>query len=275
MIKETLFRHLTRLELQHVMDTCAQLHMADPDESFLHHCHATLDPLLSNVHFSAEIYEVSPLQLREQEIHTLDDEYWIPLFLEHLHDHPYAQRLSGSAGTEVGMTHREPSLKKFRKSALYNEFYGRVEAQNQLWVGIRDGHDLLNCVYSREKEYTENQLAMLCLIQPQLETSWKNWKRARILKRELDRFKKTTLRSEESEAVASRMRKLLNALTPRQRDVVELLASGKDNQQIADELQISVLTVKKHLQAVFQSLEVQHRTELAAKWHQAHSIQRH
>jgi DNA-binding NarL/FixJ family response regulator len=71
------------------------------------------------------------------------------------------------------------------------------------------------------------------------------------------------------------MRKLLNALTPRQRDVVELLASGKDNQQIADELQISVLTVKKHLQAVFQSLEVQHRTELAAKWHQAHSIQRH
>ena len=79
--------------------------------------------------------------------------------------------------------------------------------------------------------------------------------------------------SEESEAVASRMRKLLAGLTPRQRDVVEQVAAGNDNQQIADELKISVLTVKKHLQAVFQSLDVHHRTELAAKWHQAHSVQ--
>ncbi len=67
------------------------------------------------------------------------------------------------------------------------------------------------------------------------------------------------------------LHKLINALPPRQREVTELLASGKDNQQIADELRISKRTVQKHLQLVFRSLKVQHRTELTAKWHQAHS----
>ncbi|WP_407947755.1 hypothetical protein [Pontiella desulfatans] len=31
--------------------------------------------------------------------------------------------------------------------------------------------------------------------------------------------------------------------------------------------------MQKHLELIFQSLEVQHRTQLAAQWHQAHSVQ--
>jgi RNA polymerase sigma factor (sigma-70 family) len=114
---------------------------------------------------------------------------------------------------------------------------------------------------------------MMHIIQPHMETAWKNWKQTRSLKQEVDLLKNSTFQSEEEEATAARLRKNIETLTARQRDVVEWVAHGKDNQQIADELHISVGTVKKHLQLVFQSMEVQHRTELAAKWHQAHSVQ--
>lgn len=83
---------------------------------------------------------------------------------------------------------------------------------------------------------------------------------------------RSIFQTEAEEAAAAQIRQMIDVLTPRQCDVVELVALGKDNQQIADDLKISILTVKKHLQMVFQSLEVQHRTELAAKWHHAHSV---
>ncbi|NNJ71419.1 MAG: hypothetical protein HKP10_09075 [Kiritimatiellales bacterium] len=167
---------------------------------------------------------------------------------------------------------QEPTLEAFKQSALYNEFYTKVHGQNLLWMAFRDRNELLSCVYLRETEYSDNELAMLHLIQPHMESAWRNWKRTRSLKQEVDLLKKSIFQSEEEEAKVARIRKMLESLTSRQRDVVELVAAGKDNQQIADELKISVLTVKKHLQTIFQSMDVQHRTELAAKWHQAHSV---
>lgn len=68
-------------------------------------------------------------------------------------------------------------------------------------------------------------------------------------------------------------RKSLNALPARQQEVVEQVAEGMDNQQIADDLNISKRTVQKHLENIFRTLEVHHRTELAAKWHKAHFVQ--
>jgi DNA-binding NarL/FixJ family response regulator len=87
-----------------------------------------------------------------------------------------------------------------------------------------------------------------------------------------DVLEETFVQSAEEEAAATQVRNKIESLTPRQREVVELVSLGEDNQQIADELHISVLTVKKHLQAVFPTMKVMHRTELTAKWHQAHCI---
>lgn len=272
MVGSDRFRNLSNADLQRVMLVCEQVHLAKPSISFIHHCHNTLNQLFSNVHFSAEIYRLDPFHLQEQEINTLNHDRWIPLFKEHIMDHPYVNRIFNQTKPEVSMTHLEPTLKQFHRSALYNEFYNKVQAQNQLWLGLRDGNELLNCVYSREKEYSENHRTMMSLIQPHLEIAWKNWKRTHSFTQELNLLKAPFLQSEEEEAEAARLRKAIDALPPRQREVVEWVANGKDNQQVADEMQISILTVKKHLQAVFQSMGVIHRTELAARWHQAHSV---
>src|SRR5262245_37805133 len=52
-------------------------------------------------------------------------------------------------------------------------------------------------------------------------------------------------------------------LTGREREVVELVGQGMRNQQIADKLCISVITVRHHLTSIFSKLEVGDRFELA------------
>lgn len=54
-------------------------------------------------------------------------------------------------------------------------------------------------------------------------------------------------------------------LTKKQFEVVSLISQGKDNQQIAQQLFISLSTVKTHIQHIFQKLEVQNRAQLLSK----------
>lgn len=50
-------------------------------------------------------------------------------------------------------------------------------------------------------------------------------------------------------------------LTPRQYDVLKMLLQGKANKEIAQELNLSTITVKAHIGAIFKSLKVANRAE--------------
>lgn len=52
-------------------------------------------------------------------------------------------------------------------------------------------------------------------------------------------------------------------LTERERDVLRLLTEGKSNKEIANQLFIGDRTVKSHLSAIFQKLNVEDRTQAA------------
>lgn len=54
-----------------------------------------------------------------------------------------------------------------------------------------------------------------------------------------------------------------DGLTPRQKDVLRLLAKGKSNKEIARELDLAEGTVKIHLAAVLRFLKARNRTEAA------------
>lgn len=60
-------------------------------------------------------------------------------------------------------------------------------------------------------------------------------------------------------AIAARVRRL----TDRQLDVLRYICLGKSNRAIADELQISLHTVKNHVAGVLKALEVKNRTAAA------------
>ena len=57
----------------------------------------------------------------------------------------------------------------------------------------------------------------------------------------------------------------LGALTDREREVLDLLAQGLTNKEIAEKLVITANTVKRHVKAIFEKLDVHTRSAAAAK----------
>lgn len=60
-------------------------------------------------------------------------------------------------------------------------------------------------------------------------------------------------------------------LTPREDDVLRLIAAGLSNKEIASELDISVNTVQVHARHVFEKLHVRSRVEAAMLYRDAHA----
>jgi DNA-binding NarL/FixJ family response regulator len=71
------------------------------------------------------------------------------------------------------------------------------------------------------------------------------------------------LRSAGDASDAAEAAPIIQGLTPRQRDVLRLLARGKANKEIARELDLAEGTVKIHLAAVLRFLKARNRTEAA------------
>lgn len=59
---------------------------------------------------------------------------------------------------------------------------------------------------------------------------------------------------------------VISQLTPREYELLKLLAEGYLNKEIADQLRISVYTVKNHLQNIYFKLHVQNRSEAIIKY---------
>jgi RNA polymerase sigma factor (sigma-70 family) len=57
----------------------------------------------------------------------------------------------------------------------------------------------------------------------------------------------------------------LSALSPRETQIIQLLAKGHRYKEIADELRISVETIRTHLHNIYEKLHVRSRTEAVMK----------
>lgn len=53
----------------------------------------------------------------------------------------------------------------------------------------------------------------------------------------------------------------VDALTPKEKEVLELVGKGASNQEIADKLCVQDVTVKTHLNSIFKKLKVSNRTQ--------------
>jgi DNA-binding NarL/FixJ family response regulator len=65
---------------------------------------------------------------------------------------------------------------------------------------------------------------------------------------------------------------MMEGLTPREQEVLELLVTGKANKQIAHELGMHQDTVKHHVSEILRKLDVPSRTA-AAIWYVGHVSQ--
>ncbi|MDO8749813.1 MAG: response regulator transcription factor, partial [Dehalococcoidia bacterium] len=69
----------------------------------------------------------------------------------------------------------------------------------------------------------------------------------------------------------SSLQQIETPLTPREEEVLRLIARGLTNQEIAQELVISVDTVKSHVRAILDKLQASSKREVAA-WARAQGI---
>jgi DNA-binding CsgD family transcriptional regulator len=60
-------------------------------------------------------------------------------------------------------------------------------------------------------------------------------------------------------------------LTPREREILQLVAEGYSNAQLARMLWVSLETIKFHLSNIYEKLEVSNRTE-ATRWAHIHGV---
>lgn len=75
-----------------------------------------------------------------------------------------------------------------------------------------------------------------------------------------------TLCEENAQKECERSSSDLEVLTAREREVAYLVADGATNQEIAEELCISLSTVKSHLQRIFDKLAVGNRSMLVRRY---------
>ena len=73
------------------------------------------------------------------------------------------------------------------------------------------------------------------------------------------------VRERERAHVETERQRLLGALTPREREVLGLMAKGLDNRAIAEHLIVSVTTVRWHVQRILQKLDAHSKLEAVAR----------
>lgn len=61
-------------------------------------------------------------------------------------------------------------------------------------------------------------------------------------------------------------REIFALLSPRETDIVKLIADGLSNQEISDRLFISNGTVRNHISTILEKTGLEHRTQLAVRW---------
>lgn len=131
--------------------------------------------------------------------------------------------------------------REFHRLDLYQEALRPlgIEDMIRLWLDPA-GADGARVEFDRaERDFSERDRGVLDVIRPHLEQL-----RRRSARR--------------------RAPSALPALTPREREVLELLAEGHTNREIARALWLSPGTVRKHLENVYEKLEVHTRTAAAA-----------
>ncbi len=186
-----------------------------------------------------------------------DDAGWRSILSELLEDAGHVVRLCASFGDALGYIRRE----KFILAVVDLSLTAEVVWEQSTSLEHLEGYDLLAqtkaagiptivvsgvaSVDEIQRAYTQHSIFAYL---------------------EKQAFDRNTFRRLVVEArLPSRDGSELERLTDREREVFDLLARGMTNKEIADALVITTNTVKRHLKAIFEKLEVHTRSAAAAK----------
>jgi len=159
------------------------------------------------------------------------------LFWQHYWDTPHCSYPDRTGDTtSVTMTSDFATELEHHASGMYVDYTQHFGVEHELMVVLPLGHHhAVRLLFARGKgtDFTERDRAVLQLLRPHLNE---------ILHR------------------ADAARRQVPELTPRQWELMRLVAGGYTNAQIARRLVLSEATVRKHLENIFHRLDVNNRT---------------
>lgn len=148
--------------------------------------------------------------------------------------------------------------KKWINTEYFNDFLAKNNLYYSCGIDIHDENKLLGTISlfraQKDKNFTSLDLIYLEILAQHSSNHLKKLFKINSLKQK-SRNSKDSLINKKAEQFN---------LSRREIDVLKLILAGKHNQEIADELYISVNTVKKHLSHIYQKTKVQSRNQLTA-----------
>lgn len=160
----------------------------------------------------------------------------LPAFFRHMAEHPLI-RLQAEGDLAAYRLSDTTSMRRFRRAPLYGEFFGPAAIGHQLTLSLEATPRRLTGMWFNRarRDFSDDDLLMAELLRPRLQMA----------------------------EVAARRAAARAALTAREREVLDLVATGATNAAIAEALVVSPATVKKHLENIYTKLGVGSRAAAA------------
>jgi DNA-binding CsgD family transcriptional regulator len=147
--------------------------------------------------------------------------------------------------------------RRYVETPVYREYFAPYHVEHLLEVGLPASpgqlRSFLFCRTKAEGDFSQRDRAVLDALRPHF--AW--------LEAEADlrrRLAEVLLREEHAGEDGARA-----LLTTREREIVDLVADGKTNAEIAARLSVAPSTVKKHLEHVYEKLDVSGRAAAATR----------
>lgn len=163
-------------------------------------------------------------------------------------DHPLVRYHAATRGAGTWRISDSIPFARFREGALYDEYYRRIGIDHAMALPLYvDDRTLVSFVLNRRgRDFGDRDRDVLDLAAATLAGMYRGLRSPRH---------------------AGRLpARLVATLTPRERQVVDWLAAGKTDRDIAAILGCSHRTVQKHLQRIYDKLGVETRTAAAVRW---------
>jgi RNA polymerase sigma factor (sigma-70 family) len=195
---------------------------------------------------------------QEKALVVEDDAGWRSMLEELLSDAGFQVRACASFGDALGYLRREKITLAVLDLSLQTSVAAEKNTANDLNL---EGYRLLNTTRAEGIA----SIVVSGTSEPE-EIQWVYSEYAISAYIEKQTFDRATFRRVVEETRLTRNAKSeLSALTDREREVLNLLAQGLTNKEIAEKLFITTNTVKRHLKAIFEKLDVHTRSAATAK----------
>jgi DNA-binding CsgD family transcriptional regulator len=174
-----------------------------------------------------------------------------PAFAHYMHQHPVIAHVATTADPEPHAISDFLRPAEFRRLPLHGEFFGPLGIEDQLSTTLRvvPGEVVIGLALDRDATFGALEHRLLSALRPHLVVAYENSLR----------YSEALAGRGADQEFADRAAAALSRLTDRQHQILGLIAEGRTNAQIAQEIQVRVGTVKKHVEHILERLGTETR----------------